>query len=129
MRLAMPAFRTQACAANAPRKGSAHATSTLSDATLALSSARPYPTASFSRHFVFLLVHSVHSPSATAATAATGTLNRERAFAVPIRPHENRTIQVTVIAGDLQQDRNVEVERIVAVTLPKGWKIGAGVLL
>lgn len=77
MRLAMPAFRTPAGPDSAPCKGTSHATPALSDATLSLSSARPHPTASFSHHFVFLLVHSVqsvhsaHSPSAPAATAAT----------------------------------------------------------
>ena len=73
MRLAMPAFRAPAGADSAPRKGSAHATPALSDATLPLSSARPHSTASFSDHFVFLLVHSVLSQvTAWTSTGATG---------------------------------------------------------
>jgi len=55
MRFAVPAFRTQAGAASPPRKGTAHATSALSGATLTPSSARPRSVLLSSVHRMFLL--------------------------------------------------------------------------
>jgi hypothetical protein len=66
----LSAFRTQAGADSASRKGTTTATLTLSTATLssttlsalalALSAAFSHSTASFSVHFVFLLFYAVH---------------------------------------------------------------------
>jgi hypothetical protein len=70
----LSAFRTQADADIASRKGSAHATSTLSTLALALSAAFSRSTASFFFHFVFLLVDAVHflatPPASTAPVQA-----------------------------------------------------------
>jgi hypothetical protein len=72
MRFTMPAFRTQAGAGSAPRKGAAHATSTLSASTPPLSTLTHSATFS-SIHQVFLLVHTAHLPAlASTAPAATG---------------------------------------------------------
>ena len=82
MRFTMPTFRTQAGAYSAPRKGTAHATSTLSTSTLSTSTlttaAALLHSATFSSvHQVFLLVHAAHSP-ATASTAPAATGHEKR---------------------------------------------------
>jgi hypothetical protein len=67
----LSAFRTQAGADSAGRKGTTLATATLSSLALALSAAFSHSTASSFVHFVFLLVDAVHflapPPAATAA--------------------------------------------------------------
>jgi hypothetical protein len=97
MRFAMPAFRTQAGADSAPRKGTAQATSTLSGLTLPLSAAWPHSGTFSSVHRVFLLVCSAHS-AATASTAAGATgHDKGVALQVAAKPGLNDLAQV---AGD-----------------------------
>ena len=95
MRFAMPAFRTQAGADSAPRKGTAHATSTLSGSTLSLSAAWTHSAAFSSVHRVFLLVNSAYSPAvASTATGATGH-DKGVALQVATEPGLNDIVQVT----------------------------------
>lgn len=97
MRFAMPAFRTQAGADSATRKGTAHATSTLSGLALPLSAAWPHSATFSSVHRVFLLVYSAHSPAA--ASTATGATGHDKGVALQVatEPGLNDLAQV---AGD-----------------------------
>jgi len=90
----LSAFRTQACADIASRKGSAHATSTLSTLALALSAAFSRSTASFFFHFVFLLVYAVHFLATLPASTAAARHGKAIAFQVATEPRPNDLVQI-----------------------------------
>jgi hypothetical protein len=114
MRFTMPAFRTQAGAQIARRKGIAHPTSTLSASALALSAAFPRSTASFSVHLVFLLVHAVHSPATALTATAAARHGISVALQVVTEPTLNNLAQVArhewdhldSVGGDLRVNRS-----------------------
>jgi len=89
----LSAFRTQAGADIASRKGSAHATSTLSTA-LALSAAFSRSTASFFFHFVLLLVYAVHFLATPPPSTAAARHGKAIAFQVATEPRPNDLVQI-----------------------------------
>ena len=89
----LSAFRTQAGADIASRKGTAHATSTLSTSALALSAAFSRSTASFFFHFIFLLVYAVHFLATPPASTAAARHGQAIALQVATEPSPNGLIQ------------------------------------
>jgi hypothetical protein len=85
----LPAFRTQAGADIASRKGTAHATSTLSTLALALSAAFSRSTASFFYHFVLLLFYAVHFRATLPALTAAARHGKAIAFQIATEPRPN----------------------------------------
>jgi hypothetical protein len=92
--LLLSAFRTKTGADIASRKGSAHATSTLSTLALALSAAFSRSTASFFFHFVFLLVYAVHFLATLPASTAATRHGKSVVFQVATEPSPNDLIQI-----------------------------------
>jgi len=90
----LSAFRTQAGANIASRKGTAHATSTLSTLALALSAAFSRSTASFFFHFVLLLFYAVHFLATPPASTATVRHGKAIAFQVATEPRPNDLVQI-----------------------------------
>mgnify|MGYP007023857325 FL=1 len=91
----LSAFRTQAGADIASRKGTAHATSTLSTLALALSAAFSRSTASFFFHFIFLLVYAVHFLATPPTSTASARHGKAIAFQVATEPSPNGLMQIT----------------------------------
>jgi hypothetical protein len=100
----LSAFRTQAGADSASRKGTTLAASTLSSLTLsslalsslalALSAAFSHSTAFFSFHFVFLLVYAVHFLAPPPAATAAARHGKGVTFQIAKEPDLNDLAQI-----------------------------------
>jgi hypothetical protein len=99
MRFAMPAVRTQAGADSAPRKGTAHATSALSDSTLPLSAAWPHSATVPPLHEVLLSAESRFLPEAVSAPATAGQ-DEEIVLEPAAHPRLNYLLQVAAHERD-----------------------------
>jgi len=111
MRLTVSAARTHAGADRTAGKGTAHATSTLPSLALAtalshataLASSAPHTTASFSVHFMFLLVCADHCPTTALTPSITARHGKSIAIQSIAEPSLNNFLQ---IAGDKWNDMN-----------------------